>query len=167
MEEDHLSNAKGSMQKAVEFFRDQVRGMRYGEIGTSLIDTIKVECYGQKTPLKQIAFTSMDKGRIMISAYDPGVVHAINKAVESEGFNSYVFSKTQVVINLPIRSGEDKIKVVSHINKLAEDARVSIRSIRKNARQRSEEDIDKPLQSATDSAIQEINSIAKNKIQSL
>lgn len=167
MSSEVLDAAKDSMGKAVGFFKDQVKGMRHGEIGTALIDTIRVDCYGQKTPIKQIAFTSMDGGRIMISAYDPSTVHAINKAVEADGFNSYVFSKTQVVVNLPVRSGEDKIKVASQINKLAEEARVSIRAIRKTARQKSEDDIDKPLQLLTDNSIKEINSIAKQKIDSL
>jgi len=167
MSNETLESAKESMNKAVEFFKEQIRGLRHGEISPSLIDTIRVECYGNKLPIKQIAFTSMDGGRIMISAYDPSTVHAINKAVEADGFNSYVFSKTQVVVNLPVRSGEDKIKVASQINKLAEEARISIRAIRKTARQKSEDDIDKPLQLLTDNSIKEINSIAKQKIDNL
>ena len=155
------------MDKAVEFFRDQLRGMRYGEISTGLIDTIRVEAYEQKLPLKQIAWTAQDKNRILVTPYDVALLGAVDRALRAEGFNSYVFSKTQVVVSCPVRSGEDRERVIQQINKLAEEARVVIRNIRKKVRQKSEEDIDKPLQKLTDEKINEINGLVTFKEQSL
>lgn len=155
------------MEKAVEFFRDQMRGIRYGEISTGLIDTIRAEAYGQRVPIKHIAWTVPDKNRILVSPYDTQLLGAIDKALKAEGFNSYVFSKTQVVVSLPIRSLEDRDRVVQQINKLAEEARVSIRNIRKKIRQKADANIDKPLQQLTDEKIKEINDLVQLKVDSL
>lgn len=158
-----MKEARSSMDKAVEFFRDQMRGIRSGEITASLIDTIRVEAYEQRLPLKQLAWTTPDKNRILVSPFDESLLGAIDKAIKAEGFNSYVFSKTQVVVNTPPRSGQDKDRVVLQINKLAEEARVVVRNIRKKIRQKAEDNIDKPLQQLTDEKIKEINDMAEYK----
>jgi hypothetical protein len=101
------------------------------------------------------------------SPYDTALLGAIDKAIKAKGFNSYVFSKTQVVVNSPPRSGQDRERVVAQINKLAEEARVVIRNIRKKTRQKAEEDIDKPLQKLTDEKIKEINNLADYKVSNL
>lgn len=155
------------MDKAVEFFRDQMRGIRSGEITAGLLDTIRVEAYEQRLPLKQLAWTIPDKNRILVSPYDTALLGAIDKAIKAEGFNSYVFSKTQVVVNSPPRCGQDKDRVVAQINKLAEEARVVIRNIRKKTRQKSEDNIDKSLQQLTDEKIKEINDLAEYKVSVL
>lgn len=71
------------------------------------------------------------------------------------------------MINCPPRSGEDKERVIVQINKIAEEARVTIRNIRKKIRQKSEDDIDKPLQKLTDEKINQINQFVKDKIERL
>ena len=155
------------MDKAFEFFRDQMRGIRSGEITASLLDTIRVDAYEQRLPLKQLAWTTPDKNRILVSPYDESLLGAIDRAIKAEGFNSYVFSKTQVVVNCPPRSGQDKDRVIAQINKLAEEARVVIRNIRKKTRQKAEDNIDKSLQHLTDEKIKEINDLAEYKVSAL
>ena len=155
------------MEKAVEFFRDQLRGIRYGEISTGLLDTIRAEAYGQRVPIKQLAWTIPDKSRILVTPYDPQLLGAIDKALKAEGFNSYVFSKTQVVVSVPPRSMEDRDRVIQQINKLAEETRVSIRNIRKKVRQKAEDNIDKPLQQLTDDKIKEVNALVQQKVDCL
>ena len=162
-----MAEATNSMTKAVDFFKDQLSGIRYGDISTGLIDTIRVDAYEQKLPLKQLAWTTAEKSRILIAPYDASLLGAIDRSLKAEGFNSYVFSKTQVVINCPPRSGEDKERVIVQINKMAEEARVVIRNLRKKIRQKSEDDIDKPLQKLTDEKINLINQFVKDKIGNL
>lgn len=154
------------MNRAIDFFCDQLKGIRYGEISSGLIDTIRVEAYDQKLPIKQLALTHLEKRRILISPYDTHLLSAIDKALKQQGFNSYVFSKTQVVVNCPPKTGEDKEKVIVQINKLAEEAKVVIRNIRKNIRNKSEDDEDdKNLQKITDESIKKIASLAFEKIE--
>lgn len=166
-----LKSTHEEMRRAVEFLTKQLRGIRYGEIGTGLIDTIRVESYGQLLPINQLAWTAPQNGRILITPHDPQLVGSIDKVLKKEGFNSYVFSKTQVVVNIPPKSGEDKVKVVAQINKIAEEAKVSIRNIRKKVRQNTDKtdlkSVDKELQKLTDDIIAEIELLVKNKIQSL
>jgi ribosome recycling factor len=159
------------MTKAVEFFEDQIRSIRFGCITTGLIDTVRVECYEQKMPIKQIAWTTSEKNRISVAPYDPQLLGAIDRALKKEGFNSYVFSKTQVVVNLPPMSGEDRIKVASQVSKLGEEAKISIRNIRKKFRQallkEEIQESDKALQALTDSKITEIDMLVEFKIESI
>ena len=155
------------MSKAVDFLKSQLSGIRYGEIGTGLIDTIRVEAYEQKLPIKQLAWTTAENGRIVIAPYDASLLAEINKSLQAEGFNSYVFSKTQVVINCPPRSGEDKERVIVQINKMAEETRIVIRNIRKKIRQKTEDFDEKSLQKITDDNINHINQLIKDKIDSL
>ena len=162
-----MAEAVNSMTKAVAFFKEQLSGIRYGDISTGLIDTIRIDAYEQKLPLKQLAWTTAEKSRILIAPYDVSLLGAIDRSLKSEGFNSYIFSKTQVVINCPPRSGEDKERVIVQINKMAEEARIVIRNIRKKVRQKSEDDIDNSLQKLTDEKINQINLLVKNKIESI
>jgi ribosome recycling factor len=155
------------MTQAVGFFRDQLQGIRYGEISAGLLDTIRVEAYEQKLPLKQLAHVVPDKARILVSPFDTDLLGAIDRAMKSAGFNSYVFSKSQVVVTCPPRTTEDRERVVLQIHKLAEEARVAVRNIRKKVRQAAEEDIDKPLQKLTDEKIKEINDLAAQKVRVL
>lgn len=159
------------MSKAVEFFQDQIRSIRFGCITPGVIDTVRVECYEQKLPIQQIAWTASQKNRITVTPYDFQLLGAIDRALRKEGFNSYVFSKTQVVVNLPPISGEDREKVISLVSKTGEEARVSIRNIRKKFRQGLAKDelqqVDKALQTLTDEKIMEIDLLIEDKINSL
>jgi len=159
------------MTKAVEFFDEQISAIRYGCITTGLIDTVRVECYDQKLPIKQLAWTTQEKNRICVAPYDQQLLSAIDQGLKKGGFNSYIFSKTQVVVNLPPMSGEDREKVISQISKLGEEAKISIRNIRKKFRQSLTKDelnkLDKPLQAMTDANIKEIDAIIKLKLESL
>lgn len=159
------------MAKSVEFFEDQIRSIRFGHITTGVIDTIRVECYEQKLPIQQIAWTTADKQRICVTPYDPQLLGAIDRALKKDGFNSYVFSKTQVVINLPPMSGEDREKVTAQVMKVGEETRVSIRNVRKKFRQSLTKDelqrIDKQLQEITDEKILEVDLLIEQKLESL
>lgn len=159
------------MTKAVEFFQDQIRTIRHGRITPGIIDTVRVECYEQKLPIQQIAWTAPQKARITITPYDPQLLGAIDRALRKEGFNSYVFSKTQVVLNLPPISGEDREKVISLVSKAGEDAKVAVRNVRKKYRQSLTKDemqeADKALQALTDEKILEIELLIEEKVFSL
>jgi len=159
------------MAKAVEFFQDQIRSIRYGRITSGVIDTVRVECYEQKLPIKQIAWTVSQKNRISVTPYDPHLLSAIDRALKRDGFNSYVFSKTQVMINLPPISGEDREKVIAMVSKTGEEAKVAIRNVRKKFRQSLTKDeiqqVDKELQFLTDKKILEIDFLIEEKVDSL
>jgi ribosome recycling factor len=164
-----LKNAVQLMDKAVDFFHDQLKGIRWGVITPGLLDSVRIPHEGQKVPLQHLAWTSPNKGQISITPYDPKHVGFIANALKAEGFNAYPFSKTTVVVSLPQRSGEDREKVISHIGKLAEEARVSIRNIRKKTRQKAKDVdlIDEELQELTNRAIGQIDSLSYRNRESV
>jgi len=151
------------MQKSYQYFSDQLQSIRSGFINVGLIDTIKVPYQGQKVPISQIGFSIPKNNQICITPHDPFILGAITDALKAAGFNAYPFSKTSVVVSCPKPSTDQIDKVIVQIKKLAEDARISIRSVRKRMRQQSKE-FDKSLQVLTDQFIEKVDLLMEKKI---
>lgn len=162
------------MSKAIEHFKEQLISIRLGIPTASLIDTIKVDYHGQLTPIKYLAQTQPETGRIKIEPYDKTILGIIDKTLKASGFNSCIFSKTAVVISLPkIANAAEKEKVINQVRKLEEEAKVVVRNIRKKFRQNlnlPEEDQrkeEKLLQELTDKNISMITSLSDKKVKDL
>jgi ribosome recycling factor len=119
------------MDKAVGYFADQLVGIRSGIISPGVIDTVRVEYHGTKVPVSHIAITASDQNRVLIQPHAPEMLAPINQALKQVGFNAYIFSKTQIVISFSALSGEQRAKVIAHVRRLAEDAKVAVRNVRK------------------------------------
>lgn len=158
-----MKEAEQAMQKTYNYFAEQLQSIRSGFISVGLVDTIKVPYQGQKVPISHVAFSTPKQNQIGITPHDPALLVPIADALKEAGFNAYPFSKTSVVVSCPRPSTDQIEKVVGQIKKLAEDARVSIRSIRKKMRQQSK-DFDKPLQTLTDQFIEKVDLLMANKI---
>lgn len=160
------------MEKTVEHFAEQLAGIRYGIPTCGLIDTIKVDCHGQSLPIKHMAQTMPQQGIIAVVPFDPSMLGAVDKALKTAGFNSYVFSKTTVAVSLPkFAGGADRDKVIAQIRRLEEEAKVSIRNIRKKVRQKaslSEDEtrkFEKGLRELTEGYISQIAAMAAKKVK--
>ena len=81
---------------------------------------------------------------------------AIEDVLKKQGFNAYKFSKTTVVVNIPLPCGENRHKVAAQAKKIGEEAKVAVRNIRKKFRKK-DKDNEKQLQTMTDAAIKEID----------
>lgn len=114
-------------------------------------------------PISQIAFSVPKQTQICITPHEPTLLVPIADALKEAGFNAYPFSKTSVVVSCPRPSNDQREKVINQIRKLAEDARVSIRGVRKKMRQQSK-DFDKPLQTLTDQFIEKVDLLMESKI---
>lgn len=152
------------MDKTVEHLAEQLQAIRFGTITSGLIDSVRINCYGGTTEIRHLAMTQNDKKRICVTPYDPSLIGTINTALNSAGFNSYVFSKTSIVVSIPQPCGEEKEKVVKHVRKLGEEAKVAIRNIRKKAKKEHDED---EVQKVTDSSINEIEEWVESKVQEI
>lgn len=159
------------MQRSLDFLSDQLHGISsLGVSSSTLVEAVKVSVYGQRTPLKHLASTDAVGQRITIKAFDPSNVQAIAKACQDAGFNAYVFSKESVVVTLPDQSGDTRNETKARIKKLGEDAKVSIRNVRKHFKQglkdlpkndRHKEE--KLVQNLTDEAVEKVVSIVERK----
>lgn len=159
------------MEKPIDLLKNQLKSIHFGNITPGIIDTVKVSYYDQLVPVGQIANTQTIKNNISVVPYEPDMIPAVNKVLISAGFNSYIFSKTTILVSVPPPSLEEKNKINNYLRKLGEEAKIAVRNIRKKIRQPLDKEalkkIEKELQAATDVAISEIDTIIKNKIESL
>jgi ribosome recycling factor len=132
--EEILLDTEERMEKAVGVFRDQLKGLRTGRASSALMDSIRVEAYGQPTPVKQLAQVSTpDAQSILIKPYDPGVLKDIEKAIRSSDLGLAPNNDGKVIrLTIPPMSGDQRNKLVKRVKELAEEARVACRNVRRD-----------------------------------
>ena len=133
--DEALFDAEERMEKAISVFRDELRGLRTGRATPALVENIRVEYYGSPTPLKQLATISTpDPQQILIRPFDQGSVKDVEKALRSSDLGMSPNSDGKNIrLNVPPMSGEQRQKMVTRIKKSAEEAKVAIRNIRRDA----------------------------------
>ena len=169
-----FKEAEISMKKAVEYFKNEIAGFRTGRASTKLVEDIKVEYYGSKMPLKQIASIMVpEHNQIVIQPWDQNAVNEIEKAVREYLNLNPTVQGNLIRITLPPLTEERRKEMVRLLHKLAEEARVAIRNVRREAKDLLEdlegvgEDeirrlLDR-LQKLTDKYIEMVNQLAKKK----
>ena len=133
--EEILFDCEERMEKAVDVFRNELRGLRTGRATPALVDSLRVEYYGSPTPLKQLAqINTPDPQSIVIRPYDQSVLKEIEKAIRSSDLGMSPNNDGKMIrLQVPPMSGEQRQKMVTRIKKLAEEAKVSIRNVRRDA----------------------------------
>ncbi len=136
-----LLDAEERMEKAVSVFQGQLQGLRTGRATPGLVDSIRVEYYGSPTPLKQLANISVpEPQQIVIRPFDAGVVSDIVKAIQSSDAGLAPNSDGRLIrLNVPPLSTERRREMSTRVNKFAEEARVAIRNIRRDANKRADQ----------------------------
>ncbi len=129
-----LMDTEERMEKAVNVFRDELRGLRTGRATPALVDNLRVEYYGSPTPLKQLAqISTPDPQSIIIKPFDPGSLKDIEKAIRSSDLGLAPNNDGKMIrLQVPPMSGEQRKKLVTHVKKSAEAAKVSCRNIRRD-----------------------------------
>jgi ribosome recycling factor len=137
-----LLDAEERMEKAVNYLRDETRGIRTGRASPALVDSVRVDYYGSPTPLKQLASISTpDPQQILIKPFDPSGIKDIEKAIQSSDVGLTPNSDGKVIrLTVPPMSGEQRQKMVTRVKKLAEEAKVSVRNIRRDANKRFDQE---------------------------
>jgi ribosome recycling factor len=133
--EEILFDAEERMEKAVNVYRDELRGLRTGRATPALVDMLKVEYYGSPTPLRQLAqISTPDPQQIVIRPFDPGCLKDIEKAIRSSDLGMSPNNDGKMIrLTVPPMSGEQRQKMVARIKKSGEEAKVAIRNIRRDA----------------------------------
>jgi len=133
--EEILFDGEERMEKAVNVFKDELRGLRTGRATPALVDTIRVEYYGSPTPLKQIAqISTPDPQQILIRPFEQSILKEIEKAIRSSDLGMSPNNDGKMIrLIVPPMSGEQRQKMVARIKKSAEEAKVAIRNIRRDA----------------------------------
>lgn len=130
-----MFDAEERMEKGVNVFRDELRGLRTGRATPALVDSLRVEYYGSPTPLKQLAqISTPDPQQIVIRPFDATCLKDIEKAIRSSDLGMSPSNDGKMIrLPVPAMSGEQRQKMVARIKKSAEDAKVSLRNIRRDA----------------------------------
>jgi ribosome recycling factor len=134
--DDSLLEAEEKMEKAVAVAKEDFTGIRTGRVHPSLFNKITAEYYGTQTPVNQLASFHMPEPRmVIVQPYDKGSMAAIEKAIRTSdlGVNP---SNDGVIIRVvfPELSEERRRDYIKIARSKAEDSRVSIRNIRRHAK---------------------------------
>lgn len=128
---------EAAMEKAVEFFRRELRGIRTGRASPGLVEHLKVEVpsYGATMELRELAtITTPDPTMILIKPFDPSTSKDIERAIQNSDIGITPLGDGKLIrLPVPPLSGERRQQLTQHVRKLAEAQRVTIRNARRDA----------------------------------
>ncbi len=168
-------DARTAMDKALANTKHEFASIRTGKATTNLLDTVKVEAYGQTMPLNQVAGVSAPEPRLLtVTPWDKGLTQAIEKAIRDSDLGLNPATQGGVIrVPLPALNEERRRDLVKVVHKLAEEGRIAVRHARTDAREKlkrldkiSEDDVkhaEKELQKLHDGEIARIEELLKGK----
>ena len=157
------SNMKEKMEKTVSVFSEKLSEVRAGRANPAILNKITIDYYGTPTPINQVAGISVPEARlIVIQPWDGSVLKEIEKEILKSDIGINPNNDGKVIrLNFPELNEERRKEIVKDIRKMAEDARVVIRSIRRDAI-----DDAKAMQKNSEISEDELK-VAEDKIQKL
>jgi ribosome recycling factor len=130
-----IKDTQQRMGKSVEHARTEFGTVRTGRASASLLDRVDVDYYGTATPLKQLATISVPDARMLsIQPFDPGSIKAIEKAIQESDLGLSPSNDGKIVrLPIPQLTEERRKDLVKIVRNLAEEHRVAVRDIRRDA----------------------------------
>ena len=178
MIDDILKDAEARMGKSVEALENELGRMRTGRAHPSLLEHIKVDYYGSETPLTQVANINTEDARMLtVAPWEQSMVQAVEKAIINSdlGLNPNT-AGTVIRVPVPPMTEERRKDMVKVVKSEAENARVAVRNIRRDAngdlkelekeKEISKDDLRKSeesVQKITDKAIANVDSVLQKK----
>ena len=168
------------MQAATDLLTREFSAVRTGRASAALLDNVRVEAYGNMTPINQLASVSVpDPKTIVIQPWDASQIGNIEKAIHKSDLGISPSSDGKVVrLTMPTLTEERRKQLAKTVGKYAEDARVAIRNIRREANDKlktmakdkhvSQDDERRghdSIQKTTDKFIAKVDELAKKKEQ--
>jgi ribosome recycling factor len=175
---DIYEDTRDRMQKALENLEKDFRRMRTGRASVSLLDGIKLDYYGSPTPLNQLATLTVPEPRtIMIQPWDNTIIGEVEKAILKSELGLTPMNDGKLIrINIPPLTEERRRDLVKIIKKNAEEAKVAVRNIRRDANEmvkdlKKDKEISEDeqfraqdeIQKITDEYIKNIDAVYSNK----
>ncbi len=160
---DLLSDAEARMRKAVDVLRGELRSMRTGRAHPGLIEGIRVDYYGTPTPLSQMATISApEHDQLVVKPFDATAMGEIEKAILKSDIGISPSNDGKIIrLKVPPLSEERRKQLVSRAKEVAEESRVSVRNVRRDANKHGDQ-----LQKDGDISEDESRTL-KEKIQEL
>jgi ribosome recycling factor len=173
-----IKDLEMNMQKALEAFKGELGKLRTGRAHTGLVEGIRVDYYGNETPLKNVAnIVVSDSRTITITPWEKTMVKSIEKAIANANLGLNPISDANLVrIPIPFLTEERRKEVAKVVKNIAETSRVAMRNIRREAMDKlkgllKEKEIDEDMdhriqdevQKTTNKFIDEIDKLATAK----
>jgi ribosome recycling factor len=180
--QDVVKDLETRMQAAVDLLAREFSGVRTGRANTALLDSVRVEAYGTHTPISQMASVSIpDPRTLAIQPWDTSQVAAIEKAILKSDLGLTPSSDGKVIrLTMPTLTEERRKQLARTVGKLAEEARVAVRNIRRDANDRlkalardkkvsqdEERRGHEQIQKATDKFVARVDELTKKKEQEI
>ena len=177
-----IGDCRDKMHKAVDHLKGEFSSVRTGRATPALVEKIRVDYYGTEVPLQQIAGFSVPEARVLIvSPYDKGAMTAIEKALQQSDLGINPGNDGQVIrLVFPELTQDRRKELVKVVKGQAEEGRVSVRNLRRHARQELEslekhgeisrdelERIEKELEKATHEVVAEVDQMLAHKEKEL
>ena len=172
---DIVKGCRTAMERALDNSKKEFGSIRSGKASPNLLDTVRVDAYGQSMPINQVAGVSAPEPRLLtVTPWDKGLAHAIEKAIRDSDLGLNPSSQSGVIrVPLPALNEERRRDLVKVVHKLAEEGRIAVRHARTDARDKlkkvegvSEDDkkhAEKELQKLHDDYIHRIEDLIKAK----
>jgi len=180
MLKEFMTDLRSRMNGAIEAFKRNLSGLRTGRASTALLENIQVKAYGGVVPLNQVGSVNIADARtIAVQVWDASVAGAVSKAIQESGLGLNPLVDGQVIrVILPDLSQERREELKKKSSVYAEDARVSVRNIRRDGndflkkqdKQMSEDEIKKQMdevQKLTDDFVKMIDEVLSEKVQDI
>ena len=170
-----LKECRTGMERALENSRKEFGTIRTNKASPNLLDTIRVEAYGQMVPINQVAGISVPEPRMVtVTPWDKGLAQPIEKAIRDSDLGLNPASQAGVIrVPLPALNEQRRKELVKVLHKLAEEGRVAVRHARTESRDKlkklkgvSEDDIkhgEKDLQKVHDEFMGKIDELLEQK----
>ncbi|XZD72485.1 ribosome recycling factor [Staphylococcus epidermidis] len=175
---DIIKDTKSRMQKSIDNLSRELANISAGRANSNLLNGVTVDYYGAPTPVQQLASINVPEARLLvISPYDKSSVADIEKAIIAANLGVNPTSDGEVIrISVPALTEERRKELVKEVKKIGEDAKVSIRNIRRDINDQlkkdekngdiTEDDLRSQtddVQKATDNSIKEIDQLVADK----
>jgi ribosome recycling factor len=133
----NISDFKSDFDKAIEFFKEDISGLRTGRASSAIVEDIMVEAYGTYQTLKSVASINIpDAKTVSIEAWDKSILAAIEKAVRDSGLGiNPVNTGSKIQIFLPDLTSERRGELIKVLHQKEEGARIAVRKIREDVKE--------------------------------
>jgi ribosome recycling factor len=160
-----LLDCEEHMDKAVEYLRGELRGVRTGRASPAMVEYVKVDYYGSPTDLRQLAqVTVPEPTQLLIKPFDAGAVGDIVKGIQAAGLGLNPMTEGKAVrVQLPPLSTERRQQLVGSIKQMGEQAKIAIRNTRRDANKH----IDQAQKDKASEVTEDEAKSAKDEVQEL
>lgn len=130
-----FNDYQDKMEKSLDILRRDFQGLRTGRASATLLEPIGVEAYGSKVPINQIGNISIPESRLItVQIWDETLIQSVEKAIRNSDLGLNPMIEGNVIrVPIPDLSQERRIEIVKIASKYAEDTRITIRNVRRDA----------------------------------